>query len=180
MAMNRAQKTELAKQVQEKFTRSQVAVFADYKGISATEADDLRSKVRGMNGDVQVIKNNIVRLAAKNGALGADAKEMLDGLVGPTLVAFAYGDAAAVAKAIHEFSKTNEALQIKESLMGQSRIAAKDIESLANLPSREQLLSTLLAQMNAPAQSFVGVLAAVPRSLVTVLSAIGKKKTNEV
>jgi large subunit ribosomal protein L10 len=100
----------------------------------------------------------------------------MDGVVGPTLVTFAYGDPAAAAKIMHKFAQDNEALKLKESLMGVKRIEASGIEELAKLPSKEVLVAKLLGTMNAPVQNFVGVLAAVPRSLVTVLSAIEKKK----
>jgi large subunit ribosomal protein L10 len=176
--MNRNEKTELANSLKEKFMKASVAVFADYKGLTATQADDLRKSLRGHNAEVKVLKNNVARLITKDGAMGTDAKSVMDGVVGPTLVAFAYGDPAAVAKAIHKFSVDNEALKLKESLMGTKRIEAAGVEELAKLPSKEVLLAKLLGTMNAPVTNFVGVLAAVPRSLVTVLSAIEKKKAN--
>jgi len=110
--------------------------------------------------------------------LGEQAKELMDSVVGPTLVAFAYGDPAATAKVIHKFAQDNEALKLKDSLMGQKRIDVSGVEALAKLPSKEVLMATLLGTMNAPITNFVGVLAAVPRSLVTVLTAIEKKKAN--
>jgi len=113
----------------------------------------------------------------KDGALGDDAKTLMDGVVGPTLVAFAYGDVAAAAKVVHKFAQDNEALKLKDSLMGKKRIVAADIEQLASLPSKEVLIAKMLGTLNAPITNFVGVLAAVPRSLVTVLAAIEKKKT---
>jgi large subunit ribosomal protein L10 len=174
--MNRTEKTELSTQLKEKFAKAKVAIFADYKGLTATQADDLRRKLRDMHTEVKVLKNNVGRLLTKDGSMGEDAKNLMDGVVGPTLVAFAYGDPAAAAKIIHKFAQENEALKLKESLMGTKRIEASGIEELAKLPSKEVLLAKLLGTMNAPVQNFVGVLAAVPRSLVTVLSAIEKKK----
>lgn len=174
--MNRTEKAALATELKDKFSRAKVAIFADYKGLSAVQADDLRKLVRKHSGEVKVLKNNVARLVAKDGALGNDSKAVMDGLVGPTMVAFTYGDAAALAKSVHQFSKDNEAFKLKDGLMEQKRLKAEDIEALATLPSREVLLGKLLGTMNAPVQNFVGVLAAVPRSLVTVLAAIEKKK----
>jgi len=176
--MNRTQKTELASELKEKFARAQVAIFADYKGLSATQADDLRRVLRAQKAEVKVLKNNVARLVTKEGHFGDQAKELMDGIVGPTLVTFAYGDPAATAKVIHKFAQDNEALKLKDSLMGQKRIDASGVETLAKLPSKEVLLGKLLGTMNAPITNFVGVLAAVPRSLVTVLAAIEKKKAN--
>ena len=174
--MNRAEKTELASVLKEKFTKAKVAVFADYKGLSATQADDLRRQLRAQQAEVKVLKNNVARLITKEGQMGEQAKALMDSTVGPTLVAFAYGDPAAAAKVIHKFATDNEAFKLKDSLMGTQRISASAVEELAKLPSKEVLLGKLLGTMNAPISNFVCVLAAVPRGLVTVLAAIEKKK----
>ncbi len=174
--MNRAEKTELAAELKDKFSRAQVAIFADYKGLEATKADELRRSLRAHKTEVKVLKNNVARFITKEGQMGDQAKELMDRLVGPTLVAFGYGDPSAVAKVIYKFAQDNEALKLKESLMGQKRIDVSGVEELAKLPSKEVLLAKMLGTLNAPASNFVGVLAAVPRSLVTVLAAIEKKK----
>ncbi len=176
--MNRVEKTELATALKDKFTKAQVAIFADYKGLTATQADDLRRALRTHNTEVKVLKNNVARLLTKDGTMGDEAKNLMDGVVGPTMVAFAYGDPAAAAKVIHKFAQDNEALKLKDSLMGRKRIDASGVEELAKLPSKEVLIAKMLGTLNAPVQNFVGVLAAVPRSLVTVLAAVEKKKAN--
>jgi large subunit ribosomal protein L10 len=175
--MNRTDKTELSIALKDKFGKAKVAIFADYKGLTAPQADDLRRQLRSHNTEVKVLKNNVARLLTREGKMGEQAKSLMDEVVGPTLVAFAYGDPAAAAKVISKFSKDNEALKLKDSLMGEKRIDAAGVEALASLPSREVLLSMLMRTMNGPITGFVGVLAAVPRSLVNVLSAIEKKKT---
>lgn len=175
--MNRTEKTELANVLKEKFSKAQVAFFADYKGLTAPQADELRRILRAQNTEVKVLKNNVARLVTQKGSLGKEAQTLMDGVVGPTLVAFTFGDPAAAAKAIHKFAQDNEAFKLKDSLMGEKRIDASGIEELAKLPSKEVLLAQLLGTMIAPVRDFVGVLAAVPRGLVTVLAAIEKKKT---
>jgi len=176
--MNRTEKADLASSLKDKFVKSSVAIFADYKGLTATQADELRRSLRAHNTEVKVLKNNVARLIAKDGTMGDQAKGLMDEMVGPTLVAFSYGDPAASAKIIHKFSQDNQALKLKDSLMGQMRLGAAQVEELAKLPSREVLLAKLLGTLNAPITNFVGVLAAVPRSLVTVLAAIEKEKSN--
>lgn len=173
--MNRAEKAQLADTLKEKFVKSQVTIFADYKGLTANQADDLRKKVRATHGEVRVLKNNIARLAVKEG-FSDEVQRVMDGLAGAVLVAFAYKDPAATAKVINEFGKDNEAFQLRESIMGKNRIAPTDIQALADLPSREVLLAQLLGVLNGPARNFVSVLAAVPRGFVTVLNAIADKK----
>ena len=176
--MNKTEKTELANELKDKFTKAHVAIFADYKGLKASEADDLRRQLRATQTEVKVLKNNVARLVTKEGKMGDHAKTLMDAIVGPTLVAFAYGDPAAAAKVIHKFSTDHEALKLKDSLLLDRKITAADVEALAKLPSREVLLAKLLGTMNAPITNFAMVLAAVPRGLVTVLSAIEKKKAN--
>jgi large subunit ribosomal protein L10 len=176
--MNRTEKAELAAQLKDKFSRAQVSIFADYKGLTSSQADDLRRILRGHQTEVKVLKNNVARLVVKEGDLGEEARAVVDSVVGPTLVAFAFGDPAATAKVVHKFAQDNEAFKVKESLMGKKRIDASGIESLAQLPSKEVLMAKLLGTMNAPITNFVGVLAALPRSLVTVLAAIEKKKAD--
>ena len=176
--MDRTQKAELASALKDKFTKAQVAIFADYKGLTASQADDLRRQLRAHKAEVKVLKNNVARLVTKDGSMGDQAKGLMEETVGPTLVAFAYGDPAATAKVIHKFAQDNEAFKLKDSLMGQKRIDVSGVEELAKLPSKEVLVAKLLGTLNAPITNFVGVLAAVPRSLVTVLAAIEKKKAD--
>lgn len=174
--MNRNEKSELAVSLKDKFTRAQVAVFADYKGLSANQANDLRRQLRTVGTEVKVLKNNVARMITNEGGLSADAKAVMDKLVGPTMVAFSYGDPAATAKIISKFAKENEALKIKDSLLGSRRVDVAGVDELASLPSKEILVAKFLGTLNAPITNFVGVLAAVPRGMVTVLSAIEKKK----
>lgn len=173
--MNRTEKTELASALKDKFSKAKVAIFSDYKGLTANQANDLRKQLRAQNAEAKVIKNNVARLLVKESFLGTGAT-VVDNNVGPTLVTFAYGDPAAAAKVLHKFAQDNEAFNLKNGILGDQAIDMAGVEELAKLPSREVLLAKVLGSMNAPISNFVGVLAAVPRSLVTVLSAIEKKK----
>jgi large subunit ribosomal protein L10 len=175
--MEKATKVKLAEELKVKFSEASVAIFADYKGLKASEADSFRRALRSQKCEVKVLKNNIGRLIVKDGSLGADAQGLMDRLVGPTLVAFSYGDPAATAKVINQFAKDHEALKIKESLFGKTLLRSAEVTQLADLPSKEVLLAQLLGVLNGPAKSFVSVLAAVPRGFVTVLSQVEKKKS---
>lgn len=175
--MNKAQKLELGNQIKEKFLKSKVVIFADYKGVKATEMDELRKIVRNGKGEVRVIKNNVIRKAlADRSDFTPGAKQLLEDIAGPVLVTFSYDDPAVVAKAINGFAKTHEALQLRTSLMGNESVSSEDVKALADLPSKEILVAQLLGVLNGPIRNFVGVLAAVPRGFVTVLDAVGKKK----
>ncbi len=177
--MNREQKNELAAVVKQKVIQAGVTFFADYRGLKATEADQLRKILREKKVEAKVVKNNVARIAIEQAKLGDEPMKVAQGIFGPTLMMFSMGDPAAAAKALVDFAKNHEAFQLKDGFMGSRRLAVAEIEQLAKLPSREVMLSMLLSVFNAPARNFVSVLAAVPRGLVTVLSAIKDKKEKQ-
>ena len=174
--MLKTDKENSIKQLTEDFTNAKAAFFADYKGLTVEKVTDFRKQLRAHNVKVRVVKNNLARIAVQKAGLGDESSKMLDTVAGPTMVAFAFGDVAAVAKVVTKFANENEVFTLKESLLGNRVMATTQVEQLSKLPSREVLLAKMLGSLNAPATNFVGVLAAVPRSLVQVLSAIQQKK----
>jgi large subunit ribosomal protein L10 len=146
--------------------------LADYRGMNVEATNKLRGELRAVGVDYRVVKNTLLRLAAK----GTEAECLDSQLAGPTAVAFATGDPAASAKILSEFAKSNKAFELKGGALGGKALSVDDIQMLAELPSREQLLAKMLGSINAPASNFVGVLAAIPRSLVQVLAAIQDQK----
>ncbi len=156
--MDRTGKETLASDLKSKLEKSVITLFADYKGLKSTEADALRRALRAKQAEVKILKNNIGRLISKDGSMGEDVKGLMDRVVGPTLVTFAYGDPAATAKVLNDFAKQHEALKIKESLLGKTLLLPADVTQLAELPSRDVLLAMLLGVLNGSARSFVYVL----------------------
>jgi large subunit ribosomal protein L10 len=177
--MNRAKKVELANQLKEKFKKSQVILFADYKGLKANQADQLRKLLRSENTEVKVIKNSVARLVTKDGFFGQEAKDLMDGIVGPTLVAYSFSDPVAPTKIFYDFAQSCEAFQIKESLFEQKKISVLEVEALAKLPSKEVLLSQLLSTLQGPMRNLLTVLTGVQRSFLYLLSALEEKKEKE-
>lgn len=177
--MNKADKLIAVADLKKSFAEANAAFFADYKGLTVEQVNDLRRRLRPHNVKVKVIKNNLARLAIRQAKLGEAPEQLLDTVAGPTMVAFAYGDTAAAAKVFQKFVDENEVFSLKESLLGTQRLTTKQVEELSKLPGREVLLAKLLGTLNAPATNFVGVLAAVPRSLVQVLAAFGEKKEKQ-
>lgn len=161
--MDRSGKEALGTELKGKFAKATVAIFADYKGLKSGEADDLRRALRAKNTEVKVLKNNIGRMISKDGSMGEDAKQLLDRTVGPTLVAFSYGDPAATAKVFNDFAKTHEALKLKDALLEGKLLPSAQVVELGDLPSREVLLSKLLSVFNGPIAAFARVLAAVEK-----------------
>lgn len=146
--------------------------LADYRGMNVEATNKLRGELRAVGVDYRVVKNTLLRLAAK----GTDAECLGSQLAGPTAVAFATGDPAASAKVLSEFAKSSKVFELKGGVLGGKILSVDEIQALADLPSREVLLAKLLGSINAPTSNFVGVLAAIPRSLVQVLAAIQDQK----
>jgi large subunit ribosomal protein L10 len=156
--MDRNTKETMATELKEKFAKASITLFADYKGLKSSQADTLRRNLRAKQCEVRILKNNIGRLISKDGSMGEAAQGLMDRVVGPTLIAFAYGDPAATAKVLNDFAKEHEALKIKESLLGKTLLAPAEVTQLAELPSRDVLLAMLLGVLNGSARSFVYVL----------------------
>ena len=170
--MKKQNKEDLVAEFAEKLKVAKAAFLADYRGLDVGQANDLRNKLREVGVEYRVVKNTLLRLAAKD-----TASACLDGyLSGPTAIALVNEDPVAPAKALVEFAKKNSIFEIKAGMLDGKLLAVADIQALAELPSRDELLAKMLGSMSAPATNFVGVLAAVPRTFVQVLAAIKDQK----
>lgn len=170
--MNKEAKGNKVSELSELLNSSKATFLADYRGMDVEAVNKLRGELRLLGVDYCVAKNTLMRLAAKG--TGAECLEPL--LQGPTAVAFVSDDVAAPAKVLAEFAKTSKFFELKGGVMDGKFLSVDDIKVLADLPSREVLLAMVLRSISAPASNFVGVLAAVPRSLVQVLAAIQEQK----
>lgn len=170
--MNRDNKEQVVAELAEKLASAKAAFLADYRGLNVEQVNKLRSELRGAGVEYRVVKNTLLRLASK----GTGAECLDPYLEGPTAIAIAGQDPVAPAKILSEFAKTNAKFELKGGALEGKALSVEDIKALADLPSREQLLAMMLGSLNAPVSNFVGVLAAIPRSLVQVLAAIQDKK----
>ena len=168
----RGEKVAVVDEVRQRFSDSDAAILTEYRGLKVKELAGLRRSLRASGGEYKIYKNTLVRLAAKDTGL-ADLEEML---VGPTGITFVNGDAAAVAKVLKDFSRTNPLLVIKGGVLGDKIIDAKATSALAELPSREVLLARIAGGLAAPMQQFAGLLQALPRNLAYGLAALRDKK----
>lgn len=153
---------------------AKAVILADYAGLSVADQTSLRAKIAAAGADFMVAKNNLLKLALEE-KLGGLPRDVADVLRGPTAVIFAQTDAVMATKAVAEFAKDKDLPKIKIGLMDAKILSVKDIETLSQLPSREQLLATLLAQLQAPAQALVRQIAAPAQLLVYALDAIARK-----
>jgi large subunit ribosomal protein L10 len=163
----RAEKVAVVTEVKERLGRADAALLTEYRGLNVAAMAELRRALRAAGGDYKIYKNTLARL----GARGAGIDTLDDLLVGPTAIAFVEGDAAAVAKALRDYSRANPALVVKGGLLGQRLLSASEVTALADLPSREVLLAQLAGALQAPLAQFASLLAALPRNFAYGLKA---------
>jgi large subunit ribosomal protein L10 len=166
--MDRSEKERLVAELTERLKASETMIVADYRGLTVTEIDELRTKLLEHGAKFSVVKNTLTRRAAESA--GVDA--LLALLEGPTAIAFleSDGDAVAVAKALDDAAKT-EVLVIKGGLLDGAEIAADDVKRLAKLPPADVLRAQLVGALAGSLTTVVGLFAAPMRDLVGVIDA---------
>ena len=174
MSEPRPEKAAVVAEVRDRLAASDAVLLTEYRGLNVPDLAALRNSLRAAGGEYTVYKNTMVRLAASE--MGLDLGDLL---TGPTAIAFvgehagdSASDAAAVAKALRDFSRTNHALVLKGGLLGHKVLTADDLIALADLPSREALLAQLAGAFGAPLAKFAGLLAALPRNFAYGLKAL--------
>ncbi|MBI3954468.1 50S ribosomal protein L10 [Candidatus Collierbacteria bacterium] len=162
--------------ISKSLTDAKAVILTDYSGLSVAAQSNLRNKIRDSGGIFTVAKNNLLRLALKD-KFDSLPRDIEDVLQGPTAVMFALDDAVTSAKALMEFVKENELPQVKIGLLEDKILTKDEIIALSKLPGREQLLATLMAQLNAPMSGFVRQISAPMQRLVYALTAINNTKS---
>jgi large subunit ribosomal protein L10 len=171
MSLNIEQKKAVVAEVSAQLKDAQAALVAEYRGLTVAQMTELRSKARKSDIYVRVVKNTLARRAIE----GSNFECMKDQFTGP--LAFAISkDPVAVAKVFSEFAKENEKLQIRAGAMGGKLMTLAQVQALAKLPSREQLLATLMGTLQAPIAKFVRTLNEVPSKFVRTLAAVRDAK----
>jgi large subunit ribosomal protein L10 len=163
----RPEKVQEVEELADRFKRSSIAVVTDYRGINVADMVTFRSRLREAGIEYRVSKNTLTRFAADKS--GAEA--IKEDLVGPTAIAFSYDDPVPAAKIVSDFARTSRILQVRGALLGDRRIGPEEVTRLAELPSRDVLLSQVLGGLMGPVAGLVNVLNGVTRNLVGVLDA---------
>ena len=174
MTVPRPEKAAVVAEVRDRLSASDAALLTEYRGLNVGEMAELRRSLRAAGGEYTIYKNTMVRLATAE--LGLDLAHLL---TGPTAIAFvgarsdgSAGDAAAVAKALRDFSRANRALVLKGGVLGDKVLSPDDLVSLADLPSRDVLLAQLAGGFQAPLVKLAGLLQALPRNFAYGLQAL--------
>ncbi len=173
--MPRARKEQKAEQVDlltEKLKKAKVAVLTDYRGLTVSQMQELRGKLRGGDVEYRVIKNTLARRAAQ--AAGHPALE--SELKGPVAIAFGYEDLGVPSKLINDYVKTT---RLKLDIVGglvEGRVFSPDqMKQLADLPSREALIAQLMGTLQSPVSQLVGIMETPLQQLLGVLEAYKNK-----
>jgi large subunit ribosomal protein L10 len=171
----KAQKAATVADLTARLKASSTAVLADYRGMTVGQMRDLRTKLRGGGIDMVVVKNTLARRAAK----AAGYEPLSAELVGPIAMLFAVEDVSAPARILNDYIKANRKMVIKAGLLEGQLIKADAVTELADLPSREVLLSRLLGAMQAPLGNLASVLQAPITKLARTLEAVRSQKESQ-
>lgn len=174
MAITREEKEQMVADYLDKFSRSKALFLTDYRGLTVSDMEVLRAKIREAGGGYSIVKNTLVARAFQ--AVGVSVPE--DMLEGPTAIGFAYDEAPAVAKALTDFAKETSILQVKGGLIEGKALTSKEVTSLANLPPREVILAQLLGLIQQPGNRVAGVINAAGDKLAATLKAYADKLEN--
>ena len=170
--MNRKEKEKAVKGLEDKFTKCASSVFTEFRGLNVQRMEQLRKRSREAQIGLLVIKNTLGKRACK----ALKNEDTGHFFVGPTAVAFGWDDPIAPIKVLNEFAKENPELVLKGGVVEGAIVTKEKLGALANLPTREVLLSQVLMGIQSPARGIVNVLIGPIRGLVNCLKALEQKK----
>ena len=166
MAVTRAKKIEQVERLGQELKKVSTIIVTTYSKLTVAQDYELRKVLRSSGAKYTVVKNTLAELAAK----GTKVEGALKGLSGVTSIAYTEGDPVALAKALSKYAKDNPEFSFKTGVVEGRVISIKEIESLATMPSKEEIYSKLLFLISAPAQRLVTVMNAVGRDLAVVIN----------
>ena len=166
--MARPEKVAVVEEIRTKVAEADATVLTEYRGLTVHELANLRGSLRATGTEYKVFKNTLARRAVA----GGDLESVADLFEGPVAIAFVRGDAAAAAKALREFGKDNPALILKGGLLGNRVITPKELDALADLPSREVMLAQVAGTFQAPLTKAAGLFQAFTRNFAYGIKAL--------
>ncbi|GAA4218981.1 large subunit ribosomal protein L10 [Sagittula marina] len=168
--MDRAQKEKLVEELGQIFESSGVVVVARYEGLTVAEMTDLRNRARGAEATVRVAKNKLARIAVQ-GTPAEGINQYLDGM---TVLTFSE-DPVAAAKVVEDFAKDNKKIEILGGAMGGTTLDRAGVEAVSKMPSRDELIASIVGCIGAPASNIAGAIGAPASNIASILSTIEEK-----
>ncbi|MFC1942613.1 50S ribosomal protein L10 [Chloroflexota bacterium] len=174
--MSREKKTQVIDGLEEIFSRCNVGILTDYRGLSTAEITVLRRKLREADVEYRVVKNSLAQFAAKQAGLD----ELAGSIEGPIAMAFGYGEISDPARVLADYIRTSKSiLNIKGGFIGDRVLTSRDVMTLSTLPSREVLISRVMAGIQSPITGLVNTLAGPVRGIMGILQARIKQLEEE-
>lgn len=170
--MNRSEKAAIIEKIKESAATASIAVVSDFKGMPVEEMTRLRVKVRESGGELLVVKNTLARIALT----GSTHDIMKDTFHDNCVLAFGKDDPVAITKALADFAKTSKTLVLRNGSLEGKLLDASQLEALAKLPGKNELLAQTLGTLNAVPTNFVSLLANTIRGVLYALKAIETEK----
>jgi large subunit ribosomal protein L10 len=170
--MDRNQKQALIEEVTTLLTGANALYVSDYRGLTVDQLTDLRGRLRASGATVRVLKNTLARMAAERAGRG----ELVALLNGPTAVTFCGDDAVAPAKALADFARLHDQLQVRGGILEGRMLDALEVRSLATLPPREVLVARVVGGIAAPLTGLVNVLQGTIGGFVRVFQQVADQK----
>lgn len=170
--MPNAENKEMLANIKADIEASGAMWIVDYRGLTVKEIQQLRRNIREADGQMKVYKNTIMHLALEQEELPT----LDEILAGPSAFVFAGEDVAASAKAVRDFAKDNENLEIKGGLMDGAAVSAAEVTAIASLPSREELMAKIAGAISGVARGLATSINGVPRGLAQVTKAVADQK----
>ena len=168
--MDRAQKEKLVEELGQIFQSSGVVVVAHYAGVTVKQMQDLRARMRDVGGSVRVAKNKLAKIALA----GLPAEKMGTLLSGMTVLAYS-DDPVAAAKVCEAYAKTNEKFVLLGGAMGSAILDQAGVKAVASMPSRAELIASIVACIVSPAAALAGAIGAPAANIASILSTIEEK-----
>jgi large subunit ribosomal protein L10 len=168
----KSEKETLIKEMNDKFTRAQALIVAEFKKVDVDTVTRLRKKLRDGGVEYKVLKNTLAKRAAK----GTMAEAVSEDFQGQTAGLISYTDVIAPAKIFTEFIKDLESFRIKSAVISGKKVDAKGVQALAKLPGLNELRAKLLGMINQPAGKLVRTIAEPANALARVLKAKADKQ----
>ena len=171
MAVSKARKNEMLATYSEWIKKSQAVILVEYTGVTMKNMDDIRAKIREVDGEFHVLKNTLARRAFADNGMNFPQEYLLNS----TAVSFAFSDPASTAKALSDATKGNEFVKVKGGYMDGQVLDAAQVKALASMPPLPVVRAQLLGVLQAPAGNLVRTIAEPARGLAAVVKAFTEK-----
>ena len=154
--------------MEKEFSKANIGILTDYRGLKTPEINGLRRKLQDVNGDYKVVKNTLARKAAEK----LNRAEITGSFEGPIAIAFGYGDISQMAKTFSDHVRTSKMnLSVKGGFLSNRLLTPADVTAIAALPPREVLIARVVGGIKSPLYMLAGVLSGPMRGLQNVLQA---------